>query len=329
MIWRTISTAIALLGCLAMPLVAQAQQTKIPHVIVLYYSAARSAQAPFNAAFERGLEELGFAKDRNITIAYVVTDGTPPGISQTVKKTIALKPDVIVVWGALAAQTIKNANPPIPVVFLGASFPVETGVVPNLRRPGGMITGIAGEASVETYGKRLQLFKEVVPGLNRVALLYDANDPNTEPAKQAVHGAAVNLGIDVQSVGVRDPTELDQAFETIKRRDVQGVLVVGGTFTWMHRQKLADLALRHHLPSLHHVRDGVTAGALLSYGPDLVDISYKGAAYVVKILKGAKPGELPVEQPTLFKLSVNEKTAKALGIKIPESIMLRADEVIR
>ena len=328
MIWRTMSTAIALLGCLAMPLVAQAQQTRIPHVIVLSVGA-RSEAAPFNAAFERGLEELGFTKGRNITIDYVLTDATPLGYSQTVKKAIALNPDVIVVWGALAAQIIKNANSPIPVVFLAASFPVESGVVPTLRRPGGMMTGIATEAAVETYGKRLQLFKEVVPSLNRIALLYAVSDPNTEFAKQAVHGAAVILGIDVQSVGVRDPTELDQAFETIKRSDAQGVLVVGGALTWLHRQKLADLALRHHLPSLHHVRDGVTAGALLSFGPDLVDISYKGAAYVAKILKGAKPGELPVEQPTLFKLSVNEKTAKALGIKIPESILLRADEVIR
>ena len=308
---------------------SQAQQ-RPPALVVIVYPVPQAATTETNnVAFERGLIERGLTPGRNLIIERIHSEPTAESVSRSIKQAVARKPAVLVVWGALGARVAKDENVGVPVVFLSASFPVETGVVSNIRRPGGNITGIATEAAVEVYGKRLELLKEVQPSLTRVALLYAIADPNSKHAIDAINNAAATLNISVLPVGVREAGELEASFAAIKQGNASGVVVVGTAFAFTHRQRIADLALRYGLPSIHHVRESVEAGGLMNFGANLAEIAHQGATYVAKILSGTNPGDLPVEQPRKYELVINQKTAKALGIKFPESILLRADEVIK
>jgi putative ABC transport system substrate-binding protein len=279
-------------------------------------------------ALETRLRDLGWVNGRNIRLEHRGTDGTPAQFRDVVAEALALRPDLIVVWSTVGGVAMKQATTTLPVVFLSVGVPVEIGLVASLSHPGGNMTGVTFEAASETYPKRLQFLKEVVPRLTRVAMLYAVGDRNVEPAIRASESAAPSLGIRLHLVGFRDASELDRAFSDIKSGAAEAVLVIAGALTSINSPRIAELALTTRIPSVHAFRHTVALGGLMSLGPDLVEIARQGAAYVDKILKGAKPADLPVEQPQKFEMVINLKTAKALGLTIPASLMARADQVI-
>jgi putative ABC transport system substrate-binding protein len=238
------------------------------------------------------------------------------------------KVDVIVVESTPAAQAVKRATSTIPIVLAVVADPVGSGLVANLARPGGNITGFSSTGA-ELSAKRLQLLKETIPRLTRVALLRSPANPWHTKVVEALKAAAPSLSVELSVVGVRTPEEFGPAFSAIRRARAQAVYVVGDGVLLAHRAVLVELASKDRLPSIYFARHFADEGGLMSYGPNFGDLWRRSAGYVDKILKGAKPGDLPIEQPTKFELIVNLKTAKALGITIPESILLRADEVIR
>jgi putative ABC transport system substrate-binding protein len=318
-----------ILSLLATPLVTAAQQAGGGPRIIVLYGSPREIFAPIAKVFEDHLGELGYINGRNVHLEHRGSNGTPAQFQEILAEAMAFKPDLLVVWGTLGAAMVKQATSSLPVVFLSVGVPVEIGLVASLHHPSGNMTGVTFEAATETYARRLQLLQEVVPTLSRVALLYAVGDPNVAHAIQAVEQTAPVLGLAVQLFGVRDGDELDPTFASIAGSGAQGVLVVAGALTYTHRQKIADLALHYRLPSAHAFRETVAAGGLLSLGPNMAEIARKGAGYVEKLLKGARPGDLPVEQPTRYDVHLNLRTAKALGLVIPPTVLVLADEVLQ
>jgi putative tryptophan/tyrosine transport system substrate-binding protein len=314
----------------AAPLAAGAQQAGRSYRVVVLYGGPLEQELISRVlnALETRLRDLGWVNGRNIRLEHRGTDGTPGQFRDAVAEAVALRPDLIVVWSTVGGVAIKQATTTLPVVFLSVGVPVGIGLVASLSRPGGNMTGVTFEAASETYPKRLQLLKEVVPRLTRVAILYAVGDQNVEPAIRTSEAAAPSLGIRLHLVGVRDAGELDSAFSDIKSGAAQAVLVVAGALTSTNSQRIAELAITSRIPSVHAFRHTVALGGLMSLGPDLVEIARQGATYVDKILKGAKPADLPIEQPTKFELIINLKTARALGLTIPPSLLARADQVI-
>lgn len=288
-------------------------------------SEARRQQSPF----QQKLRELGWVEGQNLVIESRYAEGKFERFPALAAELVRLPADVIVVWSTMGAVAVQKATRSIPVVFLSVGVPVEIGLVSSLAHPGGNMTGVTFEAAVETYGKRLELLKEAVPTLSRVAVLYAVGDPNSTHAIQAVETAAPVLGLQIQWVGVHNPDELDTAFATITSGGGQGVIVVAGAFTMTNRRRIADLTLQHRLPSAHAFRETVVAGGLMSLGPNLAEMARKGAVYVDKILKGARPGDLPVEQPMHLDFVLNLKTAQALGLTISPYLLILANEVIK
>jgi putative ABC transport system substrate-binding protein len=314
-----------LAGVLTAPLAAEAQGTgNLPRIEVLGIIAPEIHQT-----FEDSLSRLGYLKGRDVIIERrQPADGTVERFAESASEVAGSKPDVIVVWGTVGTVAVKKTGTALPVVFLSVGVPVEIGLISSLSHPGGNMTGVTFEAGTETYAKRLQLLREVVPRLNRVAVVYAAGDRNVNHAIRAIEAAALPLGIQVQHAEVRGAGDLEPTFSAIKSRGAQGVVVVAGVFTYTHGRKIAELALANRLPSSHAFRETAAAGGLISLGPDFREIASQGAGYVAKILKGAKPSDLPIEQPTKFELVINIKTAKTLGLTIPPSLLLRADQVI-
>jgi putative ABC transport system substrate-binding protein len=313
---------------LAAPLGVEAQQAgKVWRIGSLHPTTAELA-APLVAAFEAGLADLGHIKGQTTTIEYRFV---PPvrDLLRDAATELNLKVDILVAWGTVAAIAAKDAGLRVPLVFLPVGDPVALGLAQSLSHPGGNATGVAFEASAETYGKRLQLLKEVRPGVTLVATLGAADDPNVGSALESVKRAAPSLRLLIQDIRLRDANELDGSFTDMRKGGAQAVLVVAGAFAFVHRDRIAALAVAHRLPSVHGLREGVFAGGLISLGPDLTVLARQGAAYVDKILKGAKPADLPIEQPTKFELIINLKAARALGLTIPQSLLLRADEIIQ
>jgi putative tryptophan/tyrosine transport system substrate-binding protein len=301
-------------GLLTAPLVAEAQPVNpTPRVGNLYGRAI----SDYNKAFVDDLARLGFVSGRDIVIDDRPTDGTPEAFAEATTALLATKPDIIVVWGTVGAVAVKKATTALAVVFLSVGVPVEVGLVASLAHPGGNMTGVTFEAATETYAKRLQLLKEAVPHLSRAGVLYAAGDPNVHHAIQSLKGAAPALGIRLDLVEVRTSEGLEAAFSTIKARGAHGVVVVAGSFTFTNGKKIAELGVANRLPSSHAFKETVRAGGLLGLGPNYFDMAMQAAAYVAKILRGAKPADLPVEQPARMDLVINLKTAKALGLTIP------------
>jgi putative tryptophan/tyrosine transport system substrate-binding protein len=241
-----------------------------------------------------------------------------------------LKVDILVVHSTPGASAAKSATEAIPVVMISVGDPVGLGLIASLARPGGNLTGLSYSAfGLEIIGKQLELFKEAIPKIRRVAILSNGTNPIQPLAIREVNVAARSLGVWVQVMEVRSATEFDNAFSTMAKERVGGLLVVPDSMFVFQRTRLADLAARTGLPVVYGWREHAEVGGLMSYGPDLSDLFRRGATYVDKILKGAKPAELPVEQPTKFELVINLKTAKALGLTIPPSVLLRADQVIQ
>jgi putative ABC transport system substrate-binding protein len=281
---------------------------------------------PFEA-FRDGLRELGYVEGRNIVIEYRSAEGNPQRLPQLAADLVQLRVDVIVTATTAATQAAQRATTTIPIVFALADNPVGLGFVASVARPGGNITGLTG-LMVELTAKRLELIKEALPKVTRVAVL-SSPYPFSPAALKEAEEAGRPLGLQLDAIEVRQPAELDAAFARMTTRKAQAVLVLPHPMFVAQRKRIAELAAKHRLPAIYHLKEFVEVGGLMSYSPDVAHMSRQAAVYVDRILKGAKPGDLPVEQPTKFELVVNVRTAKALGIPIPESILMRADVVIK
>ncbi|MEK7362971.1 MAG: ABC transporter substrate-binding protein [candidate division NC10 bacterium] len=325
---RHLICAISLAMLLA-PLGAAAQQPeKVPRIG--YFSAGSPSGAPhLLEAFRKGLRELGWVEGQNIVIDYRFAEGRSDRLPDLAAELVRLKVDIIVALATPAAAAAKNATQTIPIVMIGAYDPVGIGLVAGLARPGGNVTGLSFGVGMEIVGKGLELLKETVPKVRRVAILSNPANPAQSLAMREVNVAARSLGVQLQLLEARGPNEFDGAFAAMAKERVGALLVVADGLFILHRARLADLAARSRLPAIYGYREHVEARGLMSYGSSLRDLWRRAATYVDKILKGAKPADLPVEQPTKFELVVNLKTAKALGLTIPQSVLVRADEVIR
>ena len=319
------------LGAVAAPLAAQAQPAgKVPRVGYLSAGSYSDSQAlGFLDAFRLGLRELGWVEGQNIAIDYRFAEGRFDRLPDLAAELVRLKVDVIVAVPTPAAAAARNATETIPIVMMSGSVdPVGLGFIASLARPGGNVTGLSYGAGTEIFGKGLELLKETVPKVRRVAILSNPASPIQPLIIKEVDVAARSLGVQLQLLEARGPNEFDGAFAAMAKERVGALLVVADSIFILHRTRLADLAARSRLPAAYGTRESVDAGGLMSYGPSVRDLVRRSATFVDKILKGAKPGDLPVEQPTKFDLVINLKTAKALGLTIPPSLLLRADEVI-
>jgi putative tryptophan/tyrosine transport system substrate-binding protein len=312
------------LTLIAGPPAVQAQQAeKVPRIGALV--VASPGFAPVDG-FRQGLRELGYVEGRNIVVEYRYAEGKADQYGPLVAGMVGSDPDIIVVWGTELAQVVRRATSTIPVVLALGDRPVEMGLVVDLARPGGNVTGLT-TLSFELSAKRLELLKEVLPQLRRVAVLY-APDPRVEPTLRELAMAARTLGIRLQPQEVRGLEDFDRAFAAMAKERPDALLPLPTALSPTHGIRLVDLALKRRLPAIVQGREVVAAGALMSYSANWTDIARRAATFVDKILKGAKPADLPVEQPTKFELLINMKTARALGLRIPPAMLTRADEII-
>jgi ABC-type uncharacterized transport system substrate-binding protein len=318
-------------GLLAGPFGADAQPTA--KVFRIGYLAANSlATSPPNLheAFRQGLRDLGYVEGRNVVIEYREAEGKFERLPGLAAELIALNVDVIVAPTTVAALAAKQVTRPLPIVFFGATDPVTGGLVGSLARPGGNVTGLSG-FSPELVGKCLEVLKQAVPGASRVAILWQPGSGGERTEKDTLKGAEVAaqvLGVRLQLVEARGPADIDSAFSDMTRGGARGLTVWTSAMLVQERGRLVALAAKHRLPAVYTLREVVHAGGLMSYGHNQADLNRRAATYVDKILKGARPADLPVEQPTKFDLVINLKTAKALGLTIPPSLLQRADQVI-
>ena len=327
---RTLMWARALaiaLAILVTPIAADAQQPgKIPRIGVL-----ASIRSPATEGFERGLRELGYVEGKNILIEWRLVQGKFERLPEFAADLVRLKVDVIVAPATPYVLAARNATATIPIVFALVADPVAAGFVASLARPGGNITGLSNIGG-ELNAKRLELLKEAVPKVRQVGVLTNpagAGFPLAEVLKE-LEVAARLLGVQLQVQYARAPSEIDGAFAAMSREGARAVIVVSGSpMFYAERTRLATLALKAGLPTMSEFPESVEAGGLMSYAANTPDLMRRSAHYVDKILKGAKPADLPVEQPTKFELVINLKTAKAIGLTIPQSVLLRADELIQ
>ncbi len=328
MTMRTLFLVISVFGMVGVPVSADAQPpAKVARVGFLGASTPDTA-APLLEAFRQGLRELGYLGEGSIVIEARYAERKLDRLPDLAAELVRLKVDVILVGPPPSAMAAKNATRTIPVVFTGVSDPVAIGLVTSLARPGGNVTGLA-LTSQDLGGKRLELLKEVVRGASRVAVFWNPADPAHGPALNAMKAAAPALGMELQALEVRGPDDVEGAFRTATQGRARALMVLDGPITLSDRWRIARLAARSRLPAMYGLREFVEAGGLMAYGASLPGAYRRAATFVDKILKGAKPADLPVEQPTRFEMVVNLKTAKALGLTIPQSVLLRADQVIQ
>jgi ABC-type uncharacterized transport system substrate-binding protein len=278
-------------------------------------------------AFVQGLGDLGYVEGRNLAIEYRWGEGKPDRMRALAEELVRLKVDVIVAPSSIYTEAAKQATSTIPIIFMSHADPLGTSHVTSLVHPGGNVTGLS-LMMPETTVKGLELFKEIVPTLSRVAVIFDPATPSHGPSLKAADAAGPKLSLRIQPVPVRSATEYESAFSSIVQERVDGVLVLSTPLFIAGAKPLADLAIAQKLPSLFGPSHNVQAGGLMSYSPHRADQWRRAAIYVDKILKGAKPADLPVQQPTKFELVINLKTAKTIGLTISESFLLRADKVI-
>jgi putative ABC transport system substrate-binding protein len=308
----------------AWPLAARAQQSgRLPTIGFLGVEA--SVWSPWTAAFVGRLRELGWIEGRTVAIEYRWAEGRPERTAEIAAEFVRLKVDVIVTFGT-AVPTVKQATAVIPIVFAIATDPVGGGLVTNLARPGGNVTGLSIQ-STDVAGKRLELLRQVVPRLRRLAVMVDFNNPQPLLEMGEVQAAARTLGIEVTPLAIHRAEDIAPAFEALKGQ-ADALYVVNDALINTNRTRIITLALGARLPTTFNTRDHVQAGGLMSYGPNFPAQFRHTAEYVDKILRGTKPGDLPVEQPTKFDLAINLTTAKALGVQVPRAFLANADEVI-
>ena len=324
---RTFIVTLAL-GLLATPLAADAQQAATTPRIGMLRTGLPSDRVEEIEAFRKGLRDLGYVEGQNIAIEFRFAEGREDRLPELATELVRLKVDAVVANGAVAIRAAKQATTTIPIVMAEVGDPIRTGLVASLARPGGNITGstILGP---ELGTKRLQLLKEALPKLRRVAFLWNPTNPSNRLHFEDIQLGAKALGVALQSVEIRSPDGFNPAFTAITRERPDALVMTADPLHRLHVGRIIEFAARSRLPAMYQLRENVEAGGLMSYGTSLPDLYRRAATFVDKILKGAKPGDLPVEQPTTFELVINLKTAKALGLTIPQSVLIRADQVIQ
>jgi putative ABC transport system substrate-binding protein len=291
-----------------------------------FLGAGSSASANVEA-FRQGLRKLGWAEGQNIVIEYRFADGHFDRLPDLAADLVRLKVDVMTAAPTPGAVAAKKATGTIPIVMVGVGDPVGLGLIASLARPGGNVTGLSFDAGME-IGKGLEILKETLPKVRRVAVLSNPANPGQPTAMKNVKAAAQSLGVELRFLEARGPDEFDGAFVTMAKERVEALLVVTDSTFYIQRARLADLAAKNRLPAVWGFRDYVEAGALMSYGPSVAATYRRAASFVDRILKGAQPASLPVEQPTKYELVINLKTARALGLSIPQPLLLRTDHLI-
>ena len=319
---------VALLGstALAWPIPARAQQGGKLATIGLLGSGTAAAQSQWTAAFVQRLRELGWTEGRNVTIEYRWAEGRSERFAEFAAEFVRLKVDVILTHNTPPVIAAKQATSVIPIVFATAADPVDTGLVASLARPGSNVTGLSSQTT-DLASKRIELLREVVPGFRQLAFLSQPDNPYVVFDMRQAEAAARALGLETASLEIRRAEDIGPAFEGLKGR-AEALYILPDPLLFTHRLRINTLALGARLPTIHSLREYVEASGLMSYGPNWSDQWRRAADYVDKILRGAKPADLPIEQPTKFDLVVNLTTAKVLGLTIPESFLLRADELI-
>jgi putative ABC transport system substrate-binding protein len=326
---RRIGLAVVLALSLTLPtLAAEAQETaNKAHVGVLLLTPRAGAGGTYIEALRGGLRELGYVEGQNLLLEIRSAEGRPDRLPRLAAEILGTRPDVLVTAGSEAILTLKRATDVVPVVMATVMDPVALGITPSLAKPGGNLTGLA-ILSLELTSKRLQLLKEAFPRLSRVAVLWNPDNPGNALVLKEVEIAAQALGLRWQGFAVQRPDKLVEAFEAVVGAQCNGILAIEDSVLFSHLSRIVESAARSRLPAMYAFRQFADAGGLMSYGPNTPDSFRRAAVYVHKILKGAKPADLPIEQPTKFELVINLKTAKALGLTIPHSLLLRADQVI-
>ncbi len=316
-------------GLLAAPVAAEAQQpAKTPRIGVLGTGSASDTALRFEA-FRQGLRERGWIEGQNIVLEYRWGDGRYDRLADLAADLVRLKVDVIFAPGTAGAVAAQNATRTIPIITATVGDPVGRGIIASLARPGGNVTGLSfSVGGFEIVGKQLELLKEVVPKVSRIAVLGNPGNPSYGPMLREAQVAGRSLGVQLQVLEARGLNEFDRAFAAMVKQRAGALLVFADAAYIFDRTPLAQLAAKSRLPAIYGLREHVDASGLLAYGPNLSDLFRRAATYVDKILKGAKPADLPVEQPTKFELIINLKTAKALGLTIPPSLLQRADGLI-
>ncbi len=306
------------------------QQTKVRRIGFL---AARSRSTPSNPdvyydAFVQGMRELGYVEGKNLVIEWRYADGKYERLPGLAAELARLKLEVIVTHSTPTTQALRRATSAIPIVSANLGDPAGLGFAASLARPGGNITGLSA-MQVDVSPKYLELLKLMMPALSRAAVLVNPGNPAHPAFLKGVQAAAEELGLKILPVDARNPEEIERGFAAMRRERADAVIILGDAFFIGQRRQITQLAARNQLPAMYSFREDVEAGGLISYGQNIADFYRRAAYFVDKILKGAKPGELPIEQPTKFELVINLKTAKALGLTIPQSFLVRADRVIR
>ena len=307
---------------------AQAQEPGKVLRIGFLVASNSSANSDRIAAFQNGLRELGYMEGKNIIVEYRQAEGKLERLPKLAAELVGRHVDVIVTAGPADTRAAKNATTTIPVVMTFDNDPVGNGFVASLARPGGNITGLSTLAP-ELSGKQLELLKEIVPKLSRAAVFGNSRNPGNRVAIREIELAGDALKVKLQKLDVVDPKDVKAAFRTASKERDEAVLVLGSPLINAHRAQIVDLAARNRLPAIYYTAEMVEAGGLMAYGVNRNDLARRAAAYVDKILKGAKPADLPVEQPTKFELIINLKAAKQIGLTIPPAVLARADRVIR
>jgi putative ABC transport system substrate-binding protein len=326
--WALALTVALTLGMLVAPLTAGAQPAaKVPRIGVLH-PGTPAAVSQNVEAFRQGLRERGYVEGQNIVVERRFGDAKPERMAEVAAELVRLKVDVIVTSTDGAIAAVKQQTRTIPIVMANSTDPVGTGFVASLARPSGNVTGLTS-LSPELSAKKLELLKEVVPGLSRVAIMWNPDVRGAVLVYKETQSAAGSLQLQLQSVEVSRADDFERAFSALTTGRAEALIVVNSPFAFAVRDQVASLAQKHRLPSMYGLREYVDAGGLIAYGSNLADGWRRAATYVDKIIKGAKPGDLPVEQPTKFELVINLKTAKALGLTIPPSLLRRADHVIQ
>jgi ABC-type uncharacterized transport system substrate-binding protein len=323
---RAALTVVLVLGLVAAPLAGDAQQAGKIHRIGMLETIPAARNAANLDALRKGLRELGYVEGQNLVIEYRSADGRAEQFPDLAAELVRLKVDLIVTRGTPAARAAQKATGTIPTVMATMGDPHA--IVASFARPGGNITGVT-TFSTELIGKRIELLKEIIPRLGRIALLHNMGNPAAPPEWEETRKAAGSLGLQPQLLDVRSADDLVPAFELAVRQHVDALIVGFDGLTQMHQQTIVDLVARHRLPAVYPAREFVEGGGLIAYAVNYPDLYFRLATFIDRILKGAKPAELPVEQPTKFELVVNVKTARGLGLTIPQSVLLRADAAIQ
>jgi putative ABC transport system substrate-binding protein len=300
---------------------------KVPKIGYLTNDSV-AVDTPRRNAFRQGLRDLGYVEGQSIVIEYRVGEGRIEKLTEMAEELVRLKVDVIFAFTTSAAQAVKKVTKEIPIIMSASGDPVALGFVESLARPGGNITGLVTNAGAEIYGKQLELLKEAVATATRVAVLWNPANPQNPLQLKETRAAAPVLSVTLLAFEAKEPRDIDNAFAAMKKERADALTVLPDPMLLGQRHKIADLAARHRLPAMYGIPEHMEAGGLMAYAANRLDIFRRAAIYVDKILKGAKPGDLPVEQPTKFEFIINLKAAKQIGLTIPPSVLARADRLI-